>query len=69
MSDTELALKIFIIWFVGMFLFGVGINVLTKKEYRNTLKELAVEHIRMTAVIGTVAAVIGALAWFLFKVL
>lgn len=68
MSNMELALKILVIWFVGLFLFGMAINFLTKKEYRKTLKELAIEHIRMTSVIGAVAAVTGALAWFLFKV-
>ena len=68
MSNIELALKILVIWFIGIFLLGVGINFLTKKEYRKTFKELAVEHIRMISVIGAVAAVTGALAWFLFKV-
>ena len=68
MSSIEVALKILIIWFVAVFLLGFGINFLTKKEYRKSLKELAVEHIRMTSVIAAVAAVTGALAWFLFKV-
>lgn len=68
MSNTELALKIFIIWFVGLFLLGVAINLLTKKEYRKTLRELAVEHVRMTTALVCVAAVISALIWLLFEV-
>lgn len=68
MSNIELALKLLVIWFVGVFLLGVGINLLTKKEYRKTIKELAIEHVRMTSVIGAVAAAIGAFSWFLFKV-
>lgn len=68
MSNVELALKILVIWFVGLFLLAVGINCLTKKEYRKSFKELAVEHIRMTSVIGAVTLATGALGWFLFKV-
>ena len=68
MSNTELALKIFIIWFIDAFLFGIAINLTTKKEYRKTLKELAVEHIRMTTVFGGVGAVICALVLILFEV-
>ena len=68
MSNTELALKIFIIWFIDVFLLGIAINLTTKKEYRKTLKELAVEHIRMTTVFGGVGAVICALVWILFEV-
>lgn len=68
MSDMEVALKIFILWFVGMFLLSVGINLLTKTEHRKTLKELATEHIRMALVIGTVSALVAALYWLLFEV-
>lgn len=69
MSDMEVALKIFILWFVGMFLLSVGINLLIKTEHRKTLKELATEHIRMTLMICAVSVSIAALYWLLFEVI
>lgn len=68
MSSTELALKIFLIWFVGMFLLSVGINLLLKKEHRKTLKELVKEDILISLMTCSVIAVIAAFSWFLFEV-
>lgn len=68
MSSTELALKIFLIWFVGMLLLSVSINLLLKKENRKTLKELVKEDILISLMTCSVIAVIAAFSWFLFEV-
>ncbi|MFI3409465.1 hypothetical protein [Citrobacter braakii] len=67
-TDIELALKIFLVWFVGLFFLMVGINFLTKKNHRKTLRDMAIEHIKFTSVITAVCAASGAFAYLLFKV-
>lgn len=68
MSDLEFGLKIYALWFVGMFLLGIAINLLTKKEYRQSLSKLAIDHARMSFAITIVALIVFGMAWFLFKV-
>ena len=68
MSDLEFGLKIYALWFVGMFLLGIAINLLTKKEHRQSLSKLAIEHVRMSSAITIVGLIVCAMGWFLFKV-
>ena len=68
MSDLEFGLKIYALWFVGMFLLGIAINSLTKKEHRQPLSKLAVDHVRMSSAITIVGLIVCGMGWFLFKV-
>lgn len=68
MSDLEFGLKIYALWFVGMFLLGIAINFLTKKEHRQTLSKLAIDHVRMSSAITIVGLIVCGMGWFLFKV-
>ncbi|EOY6095975.1 hypothetical protein ACP9HU_000415 [Enterobacter hormaechei] len=68
MSDLEFGLKIYALWFVGMFLLGIAINLLTKKEHRQSLSKLAIDHVRMSSAITIVGLIVCGMAWFLFKV-
>ncbi|WP_336994829.1 hypothetical protein [Leclercia adecarboxylata] len=68
MSDLEFGLKIYALWFIGMFLLGIAINLLTKKEHRQSLSKLAIDHVRMSFAITIVALIVFGMAWFLFKV-
>ncbi|MFO4166062.1 hypothetical protein AAHD40_04505 [Enterobacter asburiae] len=68
MSDLELGLKIYALWFVGTFLLGIAINLLTKKEHRQTLSKLAIDHVRMYSAITIVGLIVYGMGWFLFKV-
>lgn len=68
MSDLEFGLKIYALWFVGMFLLGIAINLLTKKEHRQSLSKLAIDHVRMSSAITIVGLIVCAMGWFLFKV-
>ncbi|WP_368542402.1 hypothetical protein [Enterobacter soli] len=68
MSDLVLGLKIYALWFVGMFLFGIAINLLTIKEHRQTLSKLAIDHVRMSSAITIVGLIVCGMGWFLFKV-
>ena len=68
MSDLELGLKIYALWFVGTFLLDIAINSLTKKEYRQTLSKLAIDHVRMSSAITIVGLIVCGMGWFLFKV-
>ena len=68
MSDLEFGLKIYALWFVGMFLLGIAINLLTKKEHRQTLSKLAIDHVRMASAITIVGLIVCGMGWFLFKV-
>ncbi|AJB70068.1 MULTISPECIES: hypothetical protein [Enterobacter cloacae complex] len=68
MSNLEFGLKIYALWFVGMFLLGIAINLLTKKEHRQTLSKLAIDHVRMSSAITIVGLIVCGMGWFLFKV-
>lgn len=68
MSDLEFGLKIYALWFVGMFLLGIAINLLTKKEHRQPLSKLAIYHLRMSSAITIVGLIMCGMGWFLFKV-
>lgn len=68
MSDLEFGLKIYALWFVGTFLLGIAINSLTKKEYRQPLSKLAIDHVRMSSAITIVGLIVCGMGWFLFKV-
>ena len=68
MSDLEFGLKIYALWFVGMFLLGIAINLLTKKEHRQTLSKLAIDHVRMCSSILFINIIFYVMTWFLFKV-
>lgn len=68
MSDLEFGLKIYALWFVGMFLLGIAINLLTKKEHRQSLSKLAIEHVRISTAITIVGLIVCGMGWFLFKV-
>ncbi|WP_317189332.1 hypothetical protein, partial [Escherichia coli] len=67
-SDLELGLKIYALWFVGTFLLGIAINSLTKKEHRQPLLKLAIDHVRMSSAITIVGLIVCGMGWFLFKV-
>lgn len=68
MSDLEFGLKIYALWFVGTFLLCIAINLLTKKEHRQSLSKLAIDHVRMSSAITIVGLIVCAMVWFLFKV-
>ncbi|HDV8211888.1 TPA: hypothetical protein RJ955_000643 [Enterobacter hormaechei] len=68
MSDLQFGLKIYALWFVGMFLLGIAINLLTKKEHRQPLSKLAIDHLRMSSAITIVGLIVCGMGWFLFKV-
>lgn len=68
MSDLEFGLKIYALWFVGMFLLSIAINLLTKKEHRQPLSKLAIDHLRMSSAITIVGLIVCGMGWFLFKV-
>lgn len=68
MSDLEFGLKIYALWFVGMFLLGIAINSLTKKEHRQPLSKLTIDHLRMSSAITIVGLIVCGMGWFLFKV-
>lgn len=68
MSDLEFGLKIYALWFVGTFLLGIAINSLTKKEHRQPLSKLAIDHVRMSSAITIVGLIVCGMGWFLFKV-
>ena len=68
MSDFELGLKIYALWFVGTFLLDIAINPLTKKEHRQPLSKLAIDHVRMSSAITIVGLIVCGMGWFLFKV-
>lgn len=68
MSDFQFGLKIYALWFVGMFLLGIAINLLTKKEHRQPLSKLAIDHLRMSSAITIVGLIVCGMGWFLFKV-
>ncbi|HHG8928802.1 TPA: hypothetical protein ACPYVN_001857 [Escherichia coli] len=68
MSDLELGLKIYALWFVGTFLLDIAINSLTKKEHRQPISKLAIDHVRMSSAITIVGLIVCGMAWFLFKV-
>ena len=68
MSDLELGFKIYALWFVGTFLLDIAINSLTKKEHRQTLSKLAIDHVRMSSAITIVGLIVCGMGWFLFKV-
>ncbi|HID5226221.1 TPA: hypothetical protein ACXEMK_001035 [Enterobacter roggenkampii] len=68
MSDLELGLKIYALWSIGTFLIGVAINSLTKKEHRQPLSKLAIDHVRMSSAITIVGLIVCGMGWFLFKV-
>ncbi|EMM6072663.1 TPA: hypothetical protein OL727_003260 [Enterobacter hormaechei] len=68
MSDLQFGLKIHALWFVGMFLLGIAINLLTKKEHRQPLSKLAIDHLRMSSAITIVGLIVCGMGWFLFKV-
>ena len=68
MSNLEFGLKIYALWFVGMFLLGIAINLLTKKEHRQPLSKLAIDHVRMSSAITIVGMIVCGMGWFLFKV-
>ena len=68
MSDLELGLKIYALWFVGTFLLGIAINSLTKKEHRQPISKPAIDHVRMSSAITIVGLIVSGMGWFLFKV-
>ncbi|MCM7201268.1 hypothetical protein M8Q42_02965 [Enterobacter hormaechei] len=68
MSDLQFGLKIYALWFVGMFLLGIAINLLTKKEHRQPLSKLAIDHLRMSSAITIVGLIVCGMGWFLLKV-
>ncbi|KTI41842.1 hypothetical protein [Enterobacter hormaechei] len=68
MSDLQFGLKIYALWFVGMFLLGIAINLVTKKEHRQPLSKLAIDHLRMSSAITIVGLIVCGMGWFLFKV-
>ena len=68
MSGLELGLKIYALWFVGTFLLGIAINSLTKKEHRQPISKLAIDHVRMSSAITIVGLIVSGMGWFLFKV-
>ncbi|WP_370607664.1 hypothetical protein [Citrobacter meridianamericanus] len=68
MSDLYFGLKLYVLWFLGMFLLGVAINLLTKKEHRQSLSKLAIDHVRMSFAITIVGLIVCGMGWFLFKV-
>lgn len=68
MSDLELGLKIYALWFVWTFLLDIAINSLTKKEHRQPLSKLAIDYVRMSSAITIVGLIVCGMGWFLFKV-
>ncbi|PTG77042.1 hypothetical protein [Staphylococcus chromogenes] len=68
MSDLELGLKIYALWLDGTFLLAIAINSLTKKEHRQPLSKLAIDHVRMSSAITIVGLIVCGMGWFLFKV-
>lgn len=68
MSDLYFGLKLYVLWFLGMFLLGVAINLLAKKEHRQSLSRLAIDHVRMSFAITIVVLIVCGMGWFLFKV-
>lgn len=68
MSDFEFGLKVYALWFVGTFLLDIAINSLTKKEHRQPLSKLAIDHVRMYSAITIVGLIVCGMGWFLFKV-
>lgn len=68
MSDLEFGLKVYALWFVVTFLLDIAINSLTKKEHRQPLSKLAIDHVRMYSAITIVGLIVCGMGWFLFKV-
>ncbi|HDQ1432058.1 TPA: hypothetical protein P7U45_001875 [Escherichia coli] len=68
MSYLEFGLKVYALWFVGTFLLDIAINSLTKKEHRQPLSKLAIDHVRMYSAITIVGLIVCGMGWFLFKV-
>ena len=69
MDAVDYGLKIYGLCFVTFFLIGVAMNLSTKKEYRQTLREVWKEVIKVWVSISAVFLIVAALAWFLFKVI
>ncbi|MBG8796421.1 hypothetical protein [Salmonella enterica] len=68
MSDLEFGLTIYALWFVGMFLLGIAINSLKKKEHRQPLSKIAIDHLRMSYEVAIAGLIVCGMGWFLFKV-
>lgn len=65
-SEAIFGIKIYVLMFIGLFLVGVAINQTTKKEYRQPLKQVWGEHLRIFGSMTLVAAVMLVIAWFMF---
>ena len=68
MSDLELGLKIYALWFAGTFLLGIAMKNVARKEHRQPLSKLAIDHVRMSSAITIVGLIVCGMGWFLFKV-
>lgn len=66
MGQVIFGIKIYALMFIGLFLVGVAINQTTRKEYRQSLKQVWREHLRIFGSLSLVAIVMLAIAWFLF---
>ena len=52
--------------FIGLFLVGVAINQTSRKEYRQSLKQIWREHLRIFGSMTLVAAVMLVITWCMF---
>lgn len=66
MGQVIFGIKAYTMMFIGMFLVGVALNQTTRKEYRQSMKQLWREHLRIFGSLSLVAIVMLAIAWFMF---
>ena len=69
MDLISYGLKLYGLVSVTFFLIGVAVNLSTKKQYRQTLREVWKEMIRIWGSLTAVFLIVSGLAWFLFKVI
>lgn len=66
MDQVIFGLKIYALMFIGLFLVGVAINQTSRKEYRQSLKQIWREHLRIFGSMTLVAAVMLVITWCMF---
>ncbi|MCA1920968.1 hypothetical protein [Buttiauxella noackiae] len=67
MGQVIFGIKAYTMMFIGMFLVGVALNQTTRKEYRQSLKQVWREHLRVFGSLSLVALVMLCVTWFMFS--
>jgi hypothetical protein len=66
MGQVIFGIKAYGMMFIGMFLVGLALNQTSRKEYRQSLKQVWREHLRIFGSLSLVALVMLSIAWFMF---